>query len=218
MESSTNKYPSYYSLGEEIANSITHGLAAALSVAACVVMIVTAVLTRDPWKIVSSSIYGGTLILLFTMSTLYHAFPTGKVKSLFRVFDHAAIFMLISGSYTPFTLVTLRGNLGWILFGISWGSTIVGVILNAISVDRYAKFSMICYLAGGWSVVFAIKPLLNSMEMGGIILLVSGGLAYTVGVIFFKLRQKYMHSIWHMFVFAGSALQYFCVLFYVIMK
>lgn len=212
----SEKYPKYYSLGEEIANATTHGVAAGLAIAASVVIIVYACLSGDPWKIVSASVYSVTMVLLYLMSTLYHAFPTGKVKFVFRVFDHASIFLLIAGSYTPFTLVTLRGPVGWILFGVNWGAAVIGVILNAISVDKFAKVSMICYLACGWSVVFAIKPLLNSMERNGVILLVIGGLMYTIGVIFFKLRHKYMHSIWHVFVFLGSLFHYFCMLLYVI--
>lgn len=210
------KYPKYYSLGEEIANAITHGIATALAIAATVVLIVFASFTRDPWKIVSASIYGFTLILLYTMSTLYHAFPIGKTKSVFRVFDHASIFLLIAGSYTPFTLVTMRGIIGWILFGVTWGSAIVGIVLNAISVEKYAKISLICYVASGWCVILAIKPLLERLAFGGVILMVAGGIAYTVGIIFFKLRHKYMHSIWHMCVLIGSLLQYFGILFYVI--
>ncbi len=212
----TKKYPRYYSLGEEIANAVTHGIATALAIAAAVVLIVFAGISRDPWKIVSASVYGFSLILLYTMSTLYHSFPIGKTKSVFRVFDHASIFILIAGSYTPFTLVTLRGVVGWVLFGVIWASAVTGVVLNAISVDKFAKFSLICYLASGWCVVFAMKPLIDAMPLNGIMLLVIGGLMYTIGVIFFKLRNRYMHSIWHVFVFMGSLFQYFCILFYVI--
>ena len=132
------------------------------------------------------------------------------------MFDHASIFILIAGSYTPFTLVTLRGVVGWVLFGVIWASAVTGVVLNAISVDKFAKVSLICYLASGWCVVFAMKPLIDAMPLNGIMLLVIGGLMYTIGVIFFKLRNRYMHSIWHVFVFMGSLFQYFCILFYVI--
>ena len=212
----TKKYPKFYTLGEEIANAVTHGIASALAIAAAVVIIVAAAKTRDPWKIVSASIYGFSLILLYTMSTLYHSFPVGKTKSVFRVFDHASIFILIAGSYTPFTLVTLRGPIGWVLFGITWGSAIIGVALNAISVDRFDKLSLVCYIASGWCVLFTIKPLIETLAFNGLMLLVAGGVMYTIGIIFYKLRHKYMHSIWHVFVFLGSLFQYFCILFYVI--
>lgn len=213
---SKKKYPKYYSLGEEIANAITHGIAAALAIAGTVVLIVFAAFTKDPWKIVSSCIYGFSLILLYIMSTLYHSFPIGKTKSVFRVFDHASIFILIAGSYTPFTLVTLRGPIGWILFGVTWLSAVLGVILNGLSVDKYAKISLICYVASGWCALFAIKPLIETLDKMGLVFLVLGGVMYTVGIIFFKMRHKYMHSIWHVFVLLGSLFQYFCILFYVI--
>ncbi len=210
------KYQKFYSLGEEIANAITHGVAALCAIAASVIVIVFAALTGDPWKIVSVSIYGFSLILLFTMSTLYHSFPIGRTKALFRIFDHASIFILIAGSYTPFTLVTLRDGIGWWMFGAVWASAVVGIVLNSLSVDKYAKFSLACYLVSGWVIVIGIMPLINALELGGMILLGLGGVMYTVGVIFYKLRHKYMHAVWHLFVLAGSALQYFCILFYVI--
>ncbi|MBQ9624980.1 MAG: hemolysin III family protein [Clostridia bacterium] len=211
------KYEKFYTLGEEIANAVTHGVASALAIAATVVVIVFAGITRDPWKIVSASIYGFSMILLYTMSTLYHSFPVGRTKAVFRVFDHASIFILIAGSYTPFTLVTLRGPIGWILFGVTWGSAVIGVTLNAISVDRFDKLSLACYVASGWCVVFTIKPLIDKLAFNGLMFLVAGGVMYTAGIVFYKLRRKYMHSIWHVFVFLGTLFQYFCILFYVIM-
>ncbi len=208
---------SLYSIAEEIANAVTHGLGALLAVAGTVILIVFSALQQDAWKVTSSSIYGASLILLFTMSSLYHALTNKKAKGVFRIFDHNSIFILIAGTYTPLTLVTLRGPLGWTIFGIVWGAAIVGIVLNSISIERFKKFSMICYLASGWCVVAAIVPMIRAMELPGLILLFAGGLMYTGGVVFYKKKEiLYMHSIWHLFVLAGSVLHYFCILFYVI--
>ena len=209
-----------YTLAEELINSISHGTGALAAAGGMAVLIVFSALQGDVWKVVSSSIYGATMIMLYTFSALYHSFTDGKVKSVFRIFDHCSIFLLIAGSYTPFTLVTLREAtpaIGWTLFGVVWGAAIIGIVLNIVSLEKFKVFSMICYIAMGWAVVFAIKPLIANLAKGGIILLASGGLAYTVGIIFYAIRKKYMHSIWHFFVLAGTILQYFAVLFYVVM-
>ena len=209
-----------YTLAEELINSISHGTGALAAAGGMAVLIVFSALQGDVWKVVSSSIYGATMIMLYTFSALYHSFTYGKVKSVFRIFDHCSIFLLIAGSYTPFTLVTLREAtpaIGWTLFGVVWGAAIIGIVLNIVSLEKFKVFSMICYIAMGWAVVFAIKPLIANLAKGGIILLASGGLAYTVGIIFYAIRKKYMHSIWHFFVLAGTILQYFAVLFYVVL-
>ena len=209
-----------YTLAEELINSISHGTGALAAAGGMAVLIVFSALQGDVWKVVSSSIYGATMIILYTFSALYHSFTDGKVKSVFRIFDHCSIFLLIAGSYTPFTLVTLREAtpaIGWTLFGVVWGAAIIGIVLNIVSLEKFKVFSMICYIAMGWAVVFAIKPLIANLAKGGIILLASGGLAYTVGIIFYAIRKKYMHSIWHFFVLAGTILQYFAVLFYVVL-
>ena len=209
-----------YTLAEELINSISHGTGALAAAGGMAVLIVFSALQGDVWKVVSSSIYGATMIMLYTFSALYHSFTDGKVKSVFRIFDHCSIFLLIAGSYTPFTLVTLREAtpaIGWTLFGVVWGAAIIGIALNIVSLEKFKVFSMICYIAMGWAVVFAIKPLIANLAKGGIILLASGGLAYTVGIIFYAIRKKYMHSIWHFFVLAGTILQYFAVLFYVVL-
>ena len=209
-----------YTLAEELINSISHGTGALASAGGMAVLIVFSTLQGDVWKVVSSSIYGATMIILYTFSALYHSFTDGKVKSVFRIFDHCSIFLLIAGSYTPFTLVTLREAtpaIGWTLFGVVWGAAIIGIVLNIVSLEKFKVFSMICYIAMGWAVVFAIKPLIANLAKGGMILLASGGLAYTVGIIFYAIRKKYMHSIWHFFVLAGTILQYFAVLFYVVL-
>lgn len=209
-----------YTLAEELINSISHGTGALAAAGGMAVLIVFSALQGDVWKVVSSSIYGATMIMLYTFSALYHSFTDGKVKSVFRIFDHCSIFLLIAGSYTPFTLVTLREAtpaIGWTLFGVVWGAAIIGIVLNIVSLEKFKVFSMICYIAMGWAVVFAIKPLIANLAKGGIILLASGGLAYTVGIIFYAIRKKYMHSIWHFFVLGGTILQYFAVLFYVVL-
>ena len=211
-----NKNP-IYSLGEEVANSITHGIGALLAVAACVILIVTSTFTGDPYKIVSCSIYGASLIIMFTMSTLYHALTNEKAKFIFRIFDHTSIFILIAGTYTPIVLNTLRGPLGWVIFGIEWSVTIVGIVLNSISIERFKKFSLVAYIAGGWCIVLAAVPFIRAIEPGGVWFILLGGLAYTIGIIFYKMKSlKYMHSLWHLFVLAGAILQYFCIQFYVI--
>lgn len=206
-----------YTVEEEIANSVTHGIGALLAIAACVVLVVTSALTGDPYKIVSCSIYGASLIIMFSMSTLYHALTNEKAKYVFRIFDHTSIFILIAGTYTPIALNTLRGPIGWIIFSIEWTVTIVGVVLNSISIERFKKFSLIAYIAGGWCIVLAAFPFIKAIEPGGMWLILSGGLAYTIGIIFYKLKSlKYMHSLWHLFVLAGAILQYFCIQLYIV--
>ncbi|MCL2873548.1 MAG: hemolysin III family protein [Defluviitaleaceae bacterium] len=209
----TNKF---YTLGEEIFSSVAHGVGTVLAIAGASVLAVFAGLSRDPWVIVACAIYGLCLILLYTMSTLYHSFTNEKVKALFRIFDHCGVFLLIAGTYTPFTLVTLRGGVGWALFGAIWGAAIIGIILKSLNLEKFKRFSLICYLGMGWAIVFAFRPLVENMPTNGLILLALGGLFYTVGVIFYKMKKlKYAHSIWHLFVLAGSIVHYFCVLFYV---
>lgn len=206
-----------YTVGEEIANSITHGIGVLLSIAACVLLIVFSAQTGSAMKVVCASVYGTCLIILFLMSTLYHAIVPEKAKRVFRVFDHTSIFILIAGSYTPIALVTLGGALGWTIFGIVWGVSILGIVLNSISIERFKKFSMISYIALGWCVVFVIKTVIEKLPMTAFMLLLAGGIAYTLGVVFYKMKKvKYMHSIWHLFVLAGAILQYFCVQLYVI--
>ena len=205
---------SRYSIMEEIANAATHGLGALLAVAGTVLLLLKT--TGDPWKVVSASIYGASMIILFTMSCLYHALANPKAKEVLRIFDHATIYLLIAGTYTPFTLVALRGWVGWTIFGVVWGAAIFGIILNAISIERFKVVSMICYIASGWCVIAAIGPLIKVMEPAGILLLVRGGVAYTAVMLFYALKNiRYMLSLWHLFVCAGAALHYLCILFYV---
>ncbi len=206
-----------YSLGEEIANSVIHGLGIALSVAALVILVAFAVLEHDPYKLASSIVYGITLILEYTASTLYHSFPQPKVKHLFKVFDHCGIYLLIAGTYTPFCLVTLRGDGGWLLFGIIWSLAVIGIALEAFWAYRPRWLSALIYLGMGWMVVLSIKPLIANLDPAGLWLLVAGGLAYTVGTVFYVMKSvKYMHAVWHVWVLAGSVCHFLAVLLYVI--
>ena len=204
--------------GEEVANSISHGVGTLLSVAGAVIAIVTAVLYSTAIGIVSASLYGASLILLYGFSTIYHSITNKRIKRIFRVFDHCAIFILILGSYIPICLTLIGGALGWTLFGVNAACTIIGVVFISIDLERWKKLSMVLYLIMGWSIVASIKPFLAVADPAGLPLLVGGGIAYTAGVIFYKARPKYMHFVWHIFVMAGSVLQYFFMLFYVFMK
>ncbi len=206
-----------YSVAEEIAHAITHGVGLLLSIAGLVILVVFASWRGDAWHIVSVSIYGATLVLLYTASTFYHALTRPGAKGVFRILDHAAIYLLIAGTYTPFTLVNLRGGWGWTLFGLVWGLAALGVVLEATARQRFRILSIVLYLGLGWLAAIAVKPLLHSVESRGIVLLVAGGLAYTGGVAFYGWRRlRYHHAVWHLFVLVGSLFHFFAVLFYVI--
>lgn len=199
---------------EEIFNSITHGIGTLLSIAALVTLVVFAVMKGDIWHIVSFTIYGSTLVLLYLASTLYHSFTTEKLKNLFARFDHAAIFLLIAGTYTPFLLTVLRGTLGWTLFGIIWGVTIAGVVIRSIYLTRFRKLMVALYLAMGWMFVLAVGPMIKNLPVLSIIFLFLGGIFYSVGVVFYVKRNlKYGHGIWHLFVLAGSIMHFFAVIY-----
>ena len=202
-----------YTLGEEIFNAVSHGAGGLLSIAGTVVLIVLCAVYSDAWSVISACVYGASLIILYTMSTLYHAITNEKAKKFFRVMDHNTIFFLIAGTYTPFTLVTLRGKLGWILFGIVWGSALIGIILNSIDLEKFRKPSVVCYILMGWVIIIAVKPMLNSLPGLSLVFLLIGGIFYTVGVIFYSLKKiKWFQSVWHLFTVAGSVLHYFSVL------
>ena len=201
-------------LGEEIFNSITHGIGTLLSIAALVILIVFAVGKGTVWHIVSYSIYGGTMILLYLSSTLYHSFTREKVKNIFARFDHAAIFLLIAGTYTPFVLTVIRGAFGWTIFGIIWGIAITGVVIRSIYLTRFKKFMVFLYLFMGWLFVIAIVPMFRNLSLISILFLFLGGIFYSIGVIFYSLKKvKYAHGIWHLFVMAGSIMHFFSVLY-----
>ena len=207
-----------YTLGEELTNAISHGIGAILGIAALVLCVVFSAMHHNPTAIVASSIYGASLIILYLMSTLYHSLKVNNAKRVFCILDHCNIFLWIAGSYTPYLLITLKGTVGWTLFAIIWGSAILGIILNAIDLKKYRKVSVAAYIMMGWAVVFAFQPLIENLKTGGLIFLVLGGIAYTVGAIFYGIGSKvrYMHSVFHFFVLLGSILQFFSIFFYVI--
>lgn len=202
-----------YTLGEEIFNSVSHGVGAGLSVAGTVVLIVSAVIHTNAWGIISSCIYGATLIILYTMSTLYHSLTNAKAKAFFRIMDHNTIFLLIAGTYTPITLYFLGGVAGWVLFAIVWGAAVIGIIINSINLEKARIPSIFCYVAMGWVIIFAIKPLIAAMPTVSLVFLIIGGVFYTLGIIFYAIKKvKYFHSVWHLFTVAGSVFHYFSIL------
>ncbi len=201
------------SLSEEIVNSITHGIGIPLSIAALVILVVFAAKRGDAWHVVSFSIFGASLLLCYTSSTLYHSFTRQKLKELFARFDHAAIFVLIAGTYTPILLTTIRGTLGWVMFGIIWGVAITGIIIRSIHVHKYRRLMVAIYLSMGWMFVFVIRPVISNMPQLSLIFLLAGGISYSVGVIFYSWRSlPYGHGIWHLFVLGGSIFHFFAIL------
>ncbi len=210
------KHKHSYSLGEEIANAVTHGVGAALSVAALVVLIFIAAMWGNGWHLASAIVYGVTMFLLYTASTLYHAITHPGARRVFKVIDHAGIYLLIAGTYTPFTLVTIRDEGGWWLFAVVWTLAVAGISLEAFWVDRPKWASAVVYLGMGWLAIFAIKPIANNLEPAGVRLLIAGGLAYSLGTIFYLLKKvKWMHPVWHLWVLAGSLLHFLSVMLYV---
>jgi hemolysin III len=203
------------SLGEEIANSISHGLGLVLAIAAVPVLIVTALKAGKPSFVVGVSIFGVSMVVLYLASTLYHSLTHERAKRVARFFDHGAIFLLIAGSYTPFTLGVLRGPWGWTLFGLVWGLAAIGLTVKALKGTEHSWFSIALYLAMGWLVVIAIKPVLTLVPLPGILLILAGGVAYTGGLGFFAAqRLRYSHFVWHLFVIAGTTCHFFAVLWY----
>lgn len=211
-----------YTKGEEIFNMTSHIVGGAFGVVALVLCIIFSAIHHNGYAVVSSVIYGITMILLYTMSSIYHGLkPERKAKKVFQVLDHCSIFLLIAGSYTPFCLVTFREYntaLGWTIFGIIWAMAILGIVLNSIDIKKYKVFSMISYLGMGWCVIFTVNLLPKLLGIPGLALLIAGGVAYTIGAIIygFGKKKKYMHSIFHLFILLGSILQFFCILLYVI--
>ncbi|MGN0753037.1 MAG: hemolysin III family protein [Aristaeellaceae bacterium] len=207
-----------YTLGEELMNSITHGVGAGLGIAALVLCIVKSCRPLDGYKLASSIVFGLTTTLLYLMSCLYHALKVNRAKRVFRVIDHCTIFLLIAGTYTPYTLIPLRGATGWILFGVVWGVGILGIVLNAVSLKRFAKISVACYIALGWAVIFSINQLIEALDPTGFWLLLAGGIAYTVGAILYGIgsKKRYFHSIFHFFCLIGTILHFFSIYLYVL--
>ncbi|MCW7459517.1 hemolysin III family protein [Leptospira bandrabouensis] len=208
-----------YSIGHEIANAVTHGIGGGLSIAGLSILLTVAVLYGDVWHIVSSAIYGATLILLYLASTLYHGIYHSATKRIFKVIDHASIYLLIAGTYTPFTLVSLRehSEWGWTLFLVVWILAFVGVLLLLLFPGKYSGARVVVYIFMGWLAIFVIKDIRQAIGVGGISWLVAGGLSYTVGVIFYLWdRLPFNHAIWHLFVLSGSICHFFAILFYVL--
>lgn len=206
-----------FTKGEEIANAITHGVGALLSIAALVILIVYSSLYGTAWHVVSFTIFGVSMLILYTSSTLVHAFPHGKVKDLFEIFDHSAIYFFIAGSYTPFTFIVIQGKLGWTMFGVVWGLAIAGTVFKVFFVKKYLFTSTILYVLMGWIIVLGWQDISAFLPKSGMILLVTGGISYTFGAVFYIWRGfKYHHMVWHLFVIAGSVSHFFCVLLYLL--
>lgn len=206
-----------FTKGEEIANAVTHGIGALLSIAALVILIVSSSINGTAIHVVSFTIFGATMVLLYTSSTLVHALPQGKAKDVFEILDHSSIYLFIAGSYTPITLLVIKGGLGWTLFGIVWGLAIGGIVFKSFFVKKYLFTSTILYVLMGWLVVIGWKQIVESMPFNGVVLLVIGGVFYTIGAIFYVWRGfKFHHMIWHLFVIAGTVAHFFCVLFYLL--
>lgn len=207
--------------GEEIANAISHGIGALLSVAMLVLLVVFAGKNGNAWHIVSFALFGAAMVILYTFSTLAHAVQTPEAKRTLVTFDQISIFLLIAGTYTPFTLIVLHGALGWTLFGLEWALAITGIVLKAVFVDKfYKEFRLVAtlfYLAMGWPIVFLIGKVATVMPANGLVWLLAGGACYTLGVVFFLLQKhKYLHFIWHLLVMGGSICHFFCVILYVL--
>lgn len=203
------------SMGEEIANAISHGIGTLLAIAGTVIAIVYACFVGDTYSIVSAALYGSGLILLYLFSTLYHSLTNPKAKKVFQIFDHCSIFLLILSSYIPISLSLLRGPLGWTLFGVNAFCTVLGIVLTAINMKRWQNLCMVMYIIMGWSAAVVAYPIVKSVSSTALILLIGGGLAYTGGVFFYKMKKiRYMHSVWHLFVLAGSILHFFFILFH----
>lgn len=201
-------------VAEEVVNGITHGIGALLSIAGLVVLIITASMHGDAWHITSFTIFGISLVVLYTSSTLYHSFSGKKLKDLFARFDHAAIFMLIAGTYTPFLLTTIRGPLGWTFFGIIWAVAITGMVIRSIYLFRFRRLMVFIYLVMGWMFIFMINSMIKNLPPLSLAFLFAGGLSYSIGVIFYAWRKlPFGHGIWHLLVLGGSITHFFAVLY-----
>lgn len=211
-----------YTKGEEIFNMVSHIVGGALAVAALSLCVIFAAIYSDAWGVVGAAIYGSMMVVLYTMSSIYHGLHKETPKKVFQIIDHCAIYFLIAGTYTPVTLVALRPLYpvqAFVIFGVVWGCCFVAATLTAIDLKKYKVLSMICYIAMGWCIIFFIRPTIACLGVGGTVFLVTGGIAYTIGAALYGIgkKKKYMHSVFHIFVVAGSILHFFMILFYVIM-
>ena len=210
-----------YTKGEEIFNMVSHIVGGAIGIVILTLCVIFAAIHKDGYALASGIVYGISLILLYTMSSIYHGLRIdSKAKKVFQIIDHCSIFLLIAGTYTPFTLCTLREYntaIGWIIFGIVWGLAILGIVLNSIDIKKYKVFSMICYLVMGWCIIFKINIIYNALELIGFLLLLLGGIAYTIGAILYGVgkKRKWIHSIFHLACIIGTVMQALCVLIYV---
>ncbi|MBQ8894982.1 MAG: hemolysin III family protein [Clostridia bacterium] len=208
--------PVYYSRNEELLSAITHGIGALFGVFALVYMVVFSAHNGNAWSVAASAIYGASLIILYTISTLHHALTGRGAKKVFRVLDHATIFLLIAGTYTPIALITLQGALGWTIFGIQWAIAAAGIVLGSVSLNRFKKFSTAIYLTMGWAIIAALYPLVTRMEPAGFIYLLGGGIFYSAGILLYRKKGPYLHFLWHLFSLIGSVLQFVAVCLYVL--
>jgi len=207
----------YYAPIEEKINTISHAAGFILSIVALVLLVTYANLHGDAWHIVSVSIFGASLIILYAASAFYHSAKKPELRNRLKIFDHASIYVLIAGTYTPFTLVTLKGTIGWVIFGISWGLALTGIILKLFFTGKYNLISTIMYILMGWVIVFALKPLINNLPLDGLLWLFAGGISYTIGAILYSIKKiKFNHAIFHMFVLMGSFCHFMSVFFYVL--
>lgn len=207
----------FYTAGEEIFNAVTHGVGSLFAIIGTSVLVTLACCHTTWHEVWICLVYGLSLIILYTMSTLYHAFPFPAVKKVFRIFDHTSIFLLIAGTYTPLMLIAMDGSAkGVTIFCVVWGAAILGVLANAIALDKFEKLSLVLYVIMGWAVVFAIMDVVHALPLGALLFLVAGGVAYTGGILFYKSKRRYMHSVWHLFVLLGSVLHYICIAVYVL--
>ncbi|MBR6407379.1 MAG: hemolysin III family protein [Clostridia bacterium] len=211
----------FYTKGEELFNMISHIVGGALGAIALFLCVIMSVRKSDPWAIAGSAVYGVSLVTLYTMSSLYHGLNRGTAKKVMQVIDHCTIYFLIAGTYTPILLCSIRRvspAWSWILFGLVWGFAALATVLTAIDLKKYSRFSMICYIGMGWCIVLAGKTAIEAIPAGGLVLLLAGGIAYSVGAILYKVGKKhrYIHSVFHLFVVAGSILHFFCIFGYII--
>ena len=210
-----------YTRGEEIFNSVSHIVGAAFGIIALVACLVVSILHQNTWGIVGSAIYGGSLIVLYTISSVYHGLPRNTGKKVLQVIDHCAVYLLIAGTYTPILFTAVRSVSPiwcWVLFAIVWGLTAMATVFTAIDLKKYAVFSMICYIGMGWCIVLAGKTIIEALPLPGLLWLLAGGISYTIGAVLYGVGKKhrYMHSVFHLFVVAGSIMQFICIVFYVL--
>lgn len=206
-----------YTLGEELVNSISHGLGAAFGIVALVLCVVFSAIEGDAWKVVSGAIYGASMIILYSVSTIYHALGINRAKKVFRTLDHCSIYFLIAGTYTPYTLVAMRETSGFWVFGVVWAAAALGITLSAINVHKFRIVSMIIYIAMGWAIIFSGRDLIASVPTAGFVLLLAGGILYTIGAVLYGLGKiRYMHSVFHVFALGGSVCHFISIFVYVL--